>query len=86
MATDDTLLLCLERTKKLGAHWKYLGLLLKVEKHLLDAIERNNPRDVDTCKMEMLDTWLNRSNAADSAAELDAALKEFETSHNSVKG
>ena len=81
-----TLVRCLERTKNLSAHWKHLGLLLKLEKHLLDAIEKNYPRDVETCRMEMLDKWLNRSNAADSAAELDAAIKEFETSHNSVKG
>ena len=73
---DKVLQKCLNKTKTFSSNWKYLGLLLQVKKHLLDATEKNYQRDVDTCKMEMLATWL-RSNPADPDAELDAALKEL---------
>ena len=88
MSTDHDAVLqrCLHKTKCYSANWKILGLLLQVKKHLLDRIDKENPRDVDTCMMEMLDTWL-KSNPANPETELDDALMEFQrTTHNGLQG
>ena len=67
---------CFRMTRDFRAHWKELGLLLKVEKCRLDEIQKNNLRDVAECMMDMLDIWLKSGNF-DCKAELDAALDEL---------
>ena len=69
--------LCYRNTRHVSVHWKELGALLNVEKHCLDEIDRDNLRDVVSCRMDMLSAWL-RSNPTDPAAELDAALDDLQ--------
>ena len=82
---DAVLQSCLRKAKQYSANWKLLGLLLQVQKNLLDVIERNNPRDVDTCMMEMLDTWL-RNNPENPETELDDALMELQRTTQKLQG
>ena len=77
MASNDLFIEFLEKTKHLSKHWKELGVMLRLEKHQLDEIESNYPRDVGRCRMDMLSTWL-KNNPADPAAELDTALDELQ--------
>ena len=76
MATDDMLQECFLKTRQVNVYWKQLGLLLNMEKHCLDEIEHNYPRDVATCRMEMLHAWIKRD-PANPKAVLDDALKEI---------
>ena len=85
MANNDMFHVCYRNTRHVSVHWKELGVLLNVEKHCLDEIDRDNPRDVVSCRMDMLSAWL-RSNPADPAAELDAALDDLQrTVHGEKK-
>ena len=68
----------------MGGNWKFLGLLLKIEKYLLDEIEKDNPRNVDSCRIEMLHSWL-KSNPANPTQALDDALIEMALVHSSSK-
>ena len=58
MANNDMFHLCYRNTRHVSVHWKELGALLNVEKHCLDEIDRDNPRDVVSCRMDMLSAWL----------------------------
>ena len=75
---DAVLQQCLCKTRNYSANWMRLGFVLKVKEHLLKEIEKNYPRDVDTCRIKMLPVWLKDNNPADPEAELEAALKEFQ--------
>ena len=79
-STDGSLLReCFRMTRDFRTHWKELGLLLNVEKHRLDEIQKENPRDVAECTMDMLDDWIKSSTQEDSKckAQLDTALEEL---------
>ena len=76
MATDNMLQECLLKTREVSVQWKELGVLLNIKKYLLDQIERNYPRDVATCRMEMLHAWL-KSNPVNPEAVLGDALKDI---------
>ena len=79
----DLLKDCLLRTREVSAQWKYLGVLLKVEKYRLDEIEKNYPTDVATCRIEMLHAWIT-DNPQSSTEVLDDAVKQIlTTSHDS---
>ena len=43
----------------------------------MDEIDRDNPKDVVSCRLEMLSTWL-KSDTADPVVELDAALDDLQ--------
>ena len=78
MADSRTLFIeCLDKTEPFSKHWKELGARLRLEMYILDEIEINRPRDVGRCRMDMLDAWL-KSDPADPAAELDAALDDIQ--------
>ena len=68
---------CYRKTRHVSVHWKELGIQLKVEKYVLDEIDRDNPKDVVSCRLEMLSTWL-KSDPADPEAQLDAALDDLQ--------
>ena len=42
----------------LSAKWKVLAIQLHIQKHTIEAIQKNNPGDVDVCLIEMLGHWL----------------------------
>ena len=73
MANNDMFHLCYRNTRHVSVHWKELGALLNVEKYRLDEIDKDNPRDVVSCRMDMLSAWL-KNNPADPEKQLDAAL------------
>ena len=77
MASNDLFIEFFDKTKHFSKYWKELGVRLRLEMHQLDEIESNHPRDVGRCRMDMLSTWL-KSDPADPAAELDAALDELQ--------
>ena len=41
--------------------WHSLGVHLDLKSHQLDTIEKNHHGDVERCKTEMLNSWLNNS-------------------------
>ena len=65
------------KTKGYNVQWKYLGLMLNLDKSDLDTIEYDNPKDSTACRMEMLHAWL-KTNPANPAVMLDNALKEIQ--------
>lgn len=74
--TDQGILLQLYRQTHKVAAWKILGLLLRLDKSILDKIERERHR-VDDCRLEMLHAWLN-SNPKDPFRQMKAALEELQ--------
>ena len=40
-------------------NWYHLGVCLKIPDYQLKIIARNNPQDVETCRLEMLSLWMN---------------------------
>ena len=46
------------------SRWYLLGLQLGVDEHDLEMIEKNYPRDVDTCKLKMFGAWLRTDPSA----------------------
>ena len=80
---DGMLLELFRKTKKLNAEWKQLGLMLKLDKHVLDTIEKNNPRDATHCRMEMLHAYL-KDHPADPREEIDTVVKEIQKCNSST--
>lgn len=66
---------CLQKTKRVTANWKVLGVFLTVPKSSLDEIERDE-RFAVNCMMEMLATWL-KSNPDNPLTKIDDAIKEL---------
>ena len=56
--------------------WFQLGLQLNIGEHDLNVIRVNNPRDVDTCILEMFKTWLSTTPSA-SYTDLREALSRI---------
>ena len=39
-------------------NWEVLGTQLSVPQHILDEIRANNPRNIVTCKTQMISNWM----------------------------
>ena len=57
------------------AKWCDIGLELKIDPGSLDAIEKENPRDVQGCLREVLKKWLRRSHPKPTQGALMKALE-----------
>ena len=72
---DDKLLAYLRKARHVSAHWKLLGVFLKVHKSRLDTIQLENHK-VDSCMLEMLHAWM-KQDGHHSKEKLEHALKEL---------
>ena len=57
------------------AKWYDIGLELKMDAGSLDAIEKDNPRDVQDCLRALLRKWLRRSQPKPTWGALVEALE-----------
>ena len=57
------------------AKWYYIGLELNIDAASLDAIEKENPRDVQDCLRALLKKWLRRAKPEPTWGALMEALK-----------
>ena len=57
------------------AKWQDLGLVLKIDAASLDAIEMDNPRNVQGCLRCLLKIWLRRAQPKPSWEALAEALR-----------
>ena len=48
----------LEAVETLSAKWEHLAVRLRIKKHTVEVIQKNNPKDVNICLSEMLGEWL----------------------------
>ena len=55
--------------------WQKLGVHLEVPNHRLSIIERNYPHDIERCRREMLDWWMNNRVMRSWAVIVQALIK-----------
>ena len=55
--------------------WYDIGLVLKIDAGSLDAIEEDNPRDVQNCLRALLKKWLRRGQPKPTWGALREALE-----------
>ena len=48
----------LDAVETLSAKWELLATKLRIKQHTIEAIQKNNPRDVDVCLNKALGHWL----------------------------
>ena len=72
---NDELLLYLCKARHASAHWKVLGVFLRVCIDRLDAIQLEN-HNVDSCMLAMLHAWM-KQDEHHSEEKLEDALKEL---------
>ena len=59
IADGDSLIDVLMQLVPITHKWFDLGLVLRLKSHTLKKIKAENPGDIDGCKREMMENWLN---------------------------
>ena len=80
---DNVILPYFCKARDVSAHWKVLGVFLKVPISRLEAIKQDN-HAVDDCMLAMLHAWMNQDDQH-SEEKLEVALKEV-YSHPEIQG
>ena len=58
--------------------WKSIGVLLKMDPHILDKIQSDEQGKVQSCLREMLSTWVKQIEPQPSLVALAEAVKPFD--------